>query len=36
MLYRGVLPFLAINGAGLLLVTYVPQISMFLPNHAAH
>jgi C4-dicarboxylate transporter DctM subunit len=36
MLYRGVLPFLAINGIGLLLVTYVPQISLFLPGHAAH
>jgi TRAP-type C4-dicarboxylate transport system permease large subunit len=36
MLYRGVLPFLAVNGIGLLLVTYVPQISMFLPNHATH
>ncbi len=34
-LYRGVLPFLAINAVGLLLVTYVPSISMFLPNHAA-
>jgi C4-dicarboxylate transporter DctM subunit len=36
MLYRGVLPFLAVNGIGLLLVTYVPQISLFLPGHAAH
>jgi C4-dicarboxylate transporter DctM subunit len=29
-IYRGVLPFLAINFAGLLLITYVPAISMVL------
>jgi C4-dicarboxylate transporter DctM subunit len=36
MLYRGVLPFLAVNAVGLLLVTYVPEIAMFLPNRATH
>ena len=36
MLYRGVLPFLAVNAIGLLLVTYVPDIAMFLPNHSGH
>ena len=30
MIYRGVLPFVAINFAALLLITYVPQISMVL------
>jgi C4-dicarboxylate transporter DctM subunit len=29
-IYRGVLPFLAINFATLLLITYVPAISMVL------
>jgi TRAP-type C4-dicarboxylate transport system permease large subunit len=35
MLYRGVLPFLAINAVGLLLVTYIPQIALTLPGHSA-
>jgi C4-dicarboxylate transporter DctM subunit len=30
MIYRGVLPFLAINFATLMLITYVPWISMVL------
>jgi C4-dicarboxylate transporter DctM subunit len=30
MIYRGVLPFLAINFATLLVITYVPAISMVL------
>ncbi len=30
MIYRGVLPFVAINFAALLLITYVPAISMVL------
>jgi C4-dicarboxylate transporter DctM subunit len=30
MIYRGVLPFVAINFAALLLITYVPAISMIL------
>jgi len=30
MIYRGVLPFVAINFAALLLITYVPAISMLL------
>ena len=29
---KGVLPFLAISIIALLLITYIPQISMFLPN----
>jgi C4-dicarboxylate transporter DctM subunit len=29
-IYRGVLPFLAINFATLMLITYVPSISMVL------
>ncbi len=32
-LYRGVLPFLAINFATLMLITYVPAISMVLLGH---
>jgi C4-dicarboxylate transporter DctM subunit len=30
MIYRGVLPFLALNFATLLVITYVPSISMVL------
>ena len=30
MIYRGVLPFIAINFAALLVITYVPAISMVL------
>lgn len=30
VLYRGVLPFLLINGIALLLITYIPQISLVL------
>jgi C4-dicarboxylate transporter, DctM subunit len=30
MIYRGVLPFVAINFAALLLITYFPAISMLL------
>ena len=29
-LYRNVLPFLAILGGGVLLITYVPQLSLVL------
>jgi TRAP-type C4-dicarboxylate transport system permease large subunit len=29
-IYRGVLPFLAINFGALLVITYVPAISMVL------
>jgi C4-dicarboxylate transporter DctM subunit len=32
-IYRGVLPFLAINFATLMLITYVPAISMLLLGH---
>jgi C4-dicarboxylate transporter DctM subunit len=35
-LYRGVLPFLAINVVGLLIITYLPQISLALPNLMHH
>jgi C4-dicarboxylate transporter DctM subunit len=35
-LYRGVLPFLAINIIGLLIITYLPQISLLLPNLMHH
>jgi TRAP-type C4-dicarboxylate transport system permease large subunit len=31
-IYRGVLPFLLINFATLLVITYVPSISMVLLN----
>ena len=30
MIYRGVLPFIAVNFVALLLITYVPAISMAL------
>jgi TRAP-type C4-dicarboxylate transport system permease large subunit len=30
MIYRGVLPFIAINFVALLVITYVPAISMAL------
>ena len=30
VIYRGVLPFLLINGIALLLITYIPQISLVL------
>ena len=30
--YRAVVPYLLILGAGLLLITYVPAITLFLPN----
>jgi C4-dicarboxylate transporter, DctM subunit len=33
MIYRGVLPFVAINFAALLIITYVPAISMVLLGH---
>jgi C4-dicarboxylate transporter DctM subunit len=32
-IYRGVLPFLAINFAALMIITYVPSISMALLGH---
>jgi C4-dicarboxylate transporter, DctM subunit len=32
MLYRGVLPFLAVNLVALAIITYVPAISLFLPR----
>jgi C4-dicarboxylate transporter DctM subunit len=32
MLYKGVVPFLLINLLGLVIVTYVPQVSMALPQ----
>jgi C4-dicarboxylate transporter, DctM subunit len=31
-IYRGVLPFVVINLIGLMIITYVPIISMALPN----
>ena len=33
-IYRGVLPFLAINTIALAVITYVPGISLLLPAHA--
>ena len=33
MIYRGVVPFVAINFAALLIITYVPAISMVLLGH---
>jgi C4-dicarboxylate transporter DctM subunit len=33
MLFRGVVPFLAINAIGLLIITYVPEISLWIPAH---
>jgi C4-dicarboxylate transporter DctM subunit len=33
ILYRGTAPFVAINLAGLLIITYVPQISLILTAH---
>ena len=30
MIYRGVLPFIAVNFIALLVITYVPAISMML------
>jgi C4-dicarboxylate transporter, DctM subunit len=33
-IYRGVIPFLIINLIALIVITYVPQISLFLPTHA--
>jgi C4-dicarboxylate transporter DctM subunit len=33
-IYRGVLPFVLINFAALLIITYVPAISMALIGHA--
>jgi TRAP-type C4-dicarboxylate transport system permease large subunit len=30
MIYRGVLPFVIVNFAALLVITYVPSISMAL------
>lgn len=35
-LYRGVIPFLAINFVGLLLITYIPQISLALTGRGGH
>lgn len=32
-IYRGVLPFLLLNFMALLIITYVPQISMILLRH---
>jgi C4-dicarboxylate transporter DctM subunit len=32
--YRGVIPFLVINVVALIIITYVPAISLFLPAHA--
>lgn len=32
-LYRGVLPFLALNLVALMLITYIPQISLALVSH---
>jgi C4-dicarboxylate transporter DctM subunit len=32
-IYRGVVPFLAINLVALIVITYVPSISLFLPAH---
>jgi C4-dicarboxylate transporter DctM subunit len=32
MLYRGVVPFMIINAIGLLIITYVPQVSLTLPS----
>ena len=33
LIYRGVLPFVLINFAALLIITYVPAISMALIGH---
>ena len=32
LLYRGVIPFLIINFIGLLVITFVPAISLTLPH----
>jgi C4-dicarboxylate transporter DctM subunit len=32
-IYLGVLPFLALNFVALLIITYVPEISMVLLHH---
>ncbi len=32
-IYRGVIPFLIINLVALIIITYVPAISLFLPAH---
>jgi C4-dicarboxylate transporter DctM subunit len=34
MIYRGVLPFIAVNFIALLVITYVPAISMVLIGEA--
>jgi TRAP-type C4-dicarboxylate transport system permease large subunit len=34
MIYRGVLPFVAVNFLALLVITYVPAISMALIGDA--
>ena len=34
MIYRGVLPFIAVNFIALLVITYVPAISMTLVSGA--
>jgi C4-dicarboxylate transporter DctM subunit len=36
MLYKGVVPFLAINLIGLMIITYVPQVSLALPHQMRH
>jgi TRAP-type C4-dicarboxylate transport system permease large subunit len=33
-IYRGVLPFVVVNFIALLVITYVPAISMALIGHA--
>ena len=33
-LYRGVVPFMVINAIGLLIITFVPKISLTLPGVA--
>jgi C4-dicarboxylate transporter DctM subunit len=33
-IYRGVVPFLVINLIALIVITYVPAISLMLPGHA--